>query len=176
MLLDCSLEDVLKKLEDPELILNETLIPADAPEVHHSPYRNGYDWLFWYERKLAGFLEPWLKEYRYDLIGEKGILCEALSNSFCHGHNRESKLPISIKVYLGQRGVLVQIKDSGNGFAVDKIKKNFRFGKPYFHLAGNGLRRMARSAHFGIFYCSKGNTFHLVYYFDSTSDIDMACK
>ena len=69
---------------------NQTgVIPRDFPDCPNSCYQPEYDWLFQYERQIAAFLAPWLRAYRYELIGEKGILCEALSNAFSHGHRKD---------------------------------------------------------------------------------------
>ncbi len=68
----------------------------------------GYGWLFWYERKLARFLEPWLKEFRQEIIGEKGIICEALSNAYCHGHRKDPAKVIKVNVLMGEHGLIIQ--------------------------------------------------------------------
>lgn len=166
MLLEISIDEAFRKIKKPKLILEDVVIPRECLSVSNSPYRPGYDWLFKYERKIARFLESWLKKYRHELIGEKGILCEALSNAYYHGHNKDPLLPIEVKVYLGELGLIVQIKDSGTGFDVENIRNNFEKGKNYFHLAGNGLRLSICSKRFGVFYNIKGNVFHLVYLFD----------
>lgn len=166
MLFKISLGEAFRKIKKPELILEDVIIPKDCPFVSNSPYRQGYDWLFKYERRLARFLEAWLKKHRHELIGEKGILCEALSNAYYHGHKKNPLLPIEVKVYSGELGLIVQIKDKGTGFVVENIRKNYKKSKNYFHLAGNGLRLSICSKRFGVFYNTRGNVFHLVYLFD----------
>ncbi len=153
-------------LGEPELIADDRIVPEQCPEISHSPYRPEYGWLFWYERRLAGFLEPWLDKFRHQLIGESGILCEALSNAFYHGHRKDAYTPIRVQVFRGRCGLLVRIKDRGAGFDVAAVYDKFRTGSNYYTLAGNGIRLMGRSRIFFIYYTGGGTTFNLLYPFD----------
>ncbi len=165
MLLDIELEDGLQAIGRQSLIKKDVVIPKECPFISHSVYRPEYNWLFGYERKLFGFLETWLKEHRYDLIGENGLLAEALSNSFTHGHNKNSERPIRVVIYLGEHGLIVRIEDEGAGFDVRGTFEKFMKKGQYFHLAGNGLRHIVNSRIFGVFYNHKGNVFHLLHLF-----------
>ena len=166
MLLTINLQHALVIIESPELIRDETVVPAEFPPHPDCPYRRGYDWLYRYERQIVRFLAPWLSPYRYELIGEKGILCEALSNAFCHGHQKDPQRPIDLKVFRGRKGLLIQIKDDGEGFYVKEVQDRYLRKKRYYNTAGNGFHLMASSAHFGIFYDRSGTAFHLLYLFD----------
>ncbi len=166
MLLSINFQEALRFLQSAKQVRCDTVVPADFPECVDSTYRHGYDWLYQYERDIAGFLESWLKPYRYELIGEKGLLCEALSNAFSHGHNKDPRKPIKVEVFLGDRGLLVRLEDSGKGFNVRKVYQSYLKKKIYYHTAGNGIHLMASSRRFGIFYSSVGATFHLLYAFD----------
>ena len=149
------------------MIYQEDVVPRNFPESPNSPYRPEYDWLFQYERQLAAFLEKWLRAHRYALIGEKGILCEALSNAFSHGHRKDPFKTIQVRIWLGKAGLLVEIRDSGKGFDVGETYDRYRRRKPYYALAGNGMRLMARSEHFGIFHHAGGTAFCMLYLFKS---------
>lgn len=166
MLLLMNFEEALEMIGNGSQILHDTVVPKKFVSDPNSTYRPGYHWLYRYERDLARQLEPWLKAYRYELIGEKGILAEALSNAFYHGHQKDPKLPIEVKIYQGKKGLLIRIHDCGNGFDVKKIHSHYLKGKTYFHTAGNGFRLMADSERFGIFYNSHGTIFHMLYLFD----------
>lgn len=166
MLLDIRLDEAFRLVGRPELAKEEVVVPGQLPSAAHSPYRPDYDWLFLYERRLARFLEPWLKEFRHELIGAKGILSEALSNSYYHGHGKDPTLPIEVRIYIGVHGLIVRIKDAGNGFSVSQIHKQYQKGKAYYHVAGNGLRTMVSSINFGIFYDEEGSAFHLLHLFN----------
>jgi len=166
MLLSAGFGEVLVFIQSPELIREDTIIPDEFPECPDSTYRVGYDWLYRYERDIASFLAPWLNSHRYELIGEKGIICEALSNAFSHGHDKDPLKPIFFKVFLGARGLLVRVTDSGKGFDSRHVIQSYLQKKMYYHTAGNGIHLMATSRHFGIFYDPTGSAFHLLYAFD----------
>ena len=166
MLLSIKFQEALSFIQSASRVRRDTVVPAKFPACVDSTYRSGYDWLYQYERDIAGFLAPWLKPYRYELIGEKGILCEALSNAFSHGHGKDPNKTINVEVFVGQRGLLVRMEDSGKGFNVDHVYQSYLKKKIYYHTAGNGIHLMASSSRFGIFYSAVGATFHLLYAFD----------
>ncbi len=170
MLLTINFQHALVILESPQLIREEIVVPAKFPLHPDCPYRRGYDWLYRYEREILKFLEPWLSRHRYELIGEKGILCEALSNAYCHGHQKDPHRPIALRVFSGKKGLLVQIKDDGQGFYVKDVLDRYRKNERYYCTAGNGFHLMASSPHFGIFYDRSGTTFHLLYLFKENLD------
>jgi anti-sigma regulatory factor (Ser/Thr protein kinase) len=165
MLLQIETPRALRLIDTPRLAREESVVPMDFPEHADSPYRPEYGWLFLYERQIAAFLETWLRPFRYELIGEKGILCEALSNAFCHGHHKDPRKPIAVRVWVGGQGLLVQIQDSGPGFDVQAVYQRFLANRDYYSTAGNGLRLMAQSQRFGVFHDDTGRRFHLLYFF-----------
>ncbi len=167
MLLVIEPAKALQLIESPRQVRKDRIVPMECPVIPNSPYQPEYDWLFRYERQIAGFLEKWLKPFRYELIGEKGILCEALSNSFYHGHNKNPEIPIIVRVLLGQQGLMVQIKDNGPGFGVQQIYKNYLSRKPYYSTAGNGIRWMAESSNFGVFHDTTGTICCLLHLFSN---------
>ncbi len=169
MLLSITPEQTLELIVSPRQIFKERVVPAQFPVAPDSPYRPDYDWLYIYERRLAAFLEKWLKPYRFELIGENGILCEALSNAFFHGHGKDPEKAIVVRVILGQRGLIVQIKDSGPGFDVQSVYKRFRTKEKYYSKAGNGFRLMAQSPSFGVVYDRTGTVFILLYVFEKAA-------
>lgn len=169
MLLNISPAESLRLIVAPRQILKDRIVPKEFPPCPDSSYQPGYDWLFSYERRIAAFLSKWLKPYRYELIGEKGILCEALSNAFSHGHAKDPCKPIIVRVILGTRGLIVQIKDNGPGFDVKATYQRYRELKQYYSTAGNGLRLMDRSPHFGVFHDVTGTIAHMIYFFDTPS-------
>jgi anti-sigma regulatory factor (Ser/Thr protein kinase) len=165
MLLSITPADALELIASPRQILKDRVVPAEFPRILDSPYRIGYDWLHSYERHLAAGLEKWLKPHRYELIGENGILCEALSNAFCHGHGKDPCKPIIVRILLGEKGLIVQVKDTGKGFDAQSVYRRYHSRKPYYSSAGNGIRLMARSACFGVLHDSTGTIFILVHLF-----------
>lgn len=165
MLLAISPSEAREWIREPELIREDRIIPGDFPAAPNSPYAENYDWLFIYERRIAAFLEPWLKRFRYELIGHKGILCEALSNAFFHAHQKDSGKPIVVRVLLGKAGLMVDVEDCGPGFPVQNVYNRFCEKKCYFSSAGNGTRLMAENPNFGVFHSASGRIFHLLHLF-----------
>ncbi|MBI5896001.1 MAG: ATP-binding protein [Desulfobacterales bacterium] len=170
MLLVIDPAQALRLIDAPRLAREDGVVPMAFPEHADSPYQPEYGWLFLYERQIAAFLEAWLRPFRYELIGGKGILCEALSNAFCHGHNKDPRKPITVRVWLGNRGLIVQIQDCGPGFDVQSVYQRFLHHRDYFSTAGNGLRLMDRSQRFGVFHDATGRRFHLLYFFSDSLD------
>ncbi len=167
MWLKLSIDKALDIIDSPTVLLRERIVPVQCSPVSHSPYRPGYDWLFKYEREIARALSPWTESKRWELIGNKGILCEALSNAFYHGHGKDGTKPIDVTIHTGRKGLIVRIEDQGPGFDVDAIYERYNKKKLYYSLAGNGTRLMIRSENFGVFYNRKGTAFHLIHLFDS---------
>lgn len=165
MLLALDPSEALALIGPHRILRDELIIPERFPVCPNSPYQQGYDWLYRYEREIAAFLDPWLKPFRYELIGDKGLLCEALSNAFYHGHQRNVSQPIAVRVVVGQHGLLVRIKDNGAGFEMADVFKSYLTNQRYYALAGNGIRLMAQNQRFGIFYADSGTAFHLLYLF-----------
>jgi hypothetical protein len=165
MLLNLNATRAYQLIDHPQLIRTDRIVPGDFPACPNSPYASGYDWLFLYERQIAAFLETWLKPYRYELIGERGILCEALSNAFFHAHAKDPVKMILLRVLLGKAGIMVEIEDSGRGFPVVQVYDSFLKKRRYFSSAGNGFRLMAENPNFGIFYSPAGTIFYLLYRF-----------
>ena len=96
MLLEVTLEWAFNMVDNARLVIDHMVIPAHCPHQPNSPYRPGYDWLFRYERELARALAPWVARHRHELFGVEGIISEALSNAFVHGHGRNPSAPIGI--------------------------------------------------------------------------------
>lgn len=163
---DINLDKGLISILNARVIFTETIIPSACSKNSNSIYKPEYEWLFTYERILAGILDPWMAHLRFELIGDKGILCEALSNAFCHGHKKDPTRPIELNVFLGEKGLIIRIKDTGSGFEIDKVMDQYVKGKAYFHMAGNGLKRMIDSSDFHIFFSDNGSGFNLMYLFN----------
>ncbi|MEJ2641173.1 MAG: ATP-binding protein [Desulfosarcinaceae bacterium] len=172
MILSISPEALLESLVNPRPVYTENIVPGRMPHSSHNPYRPGYEWLFVYERQLAKILRPWMTAFRHPvigdggLIGEGGLLCEALSNAFYYGHGKDPQIALGVRVWVGEAGLVVGIQDQGPGFDVAEVMHQFQKGEAYFHTAGNGLRAMATSRRFAVAYNAKGTCWYLLYRYD----------
>lgn len=167
MLLGINATRAYQLIEQPQPIRTDRILPKEFPPCPNSPYASGYDWLFIYERQIAAFLETWLKPYRWELIGQRGIICEALSNAFFHAHAKDPGKLILLRVMLGKAGIMVEIEDSGRGFPVSRVYESFMNNRRYFSSAGNGFRLMVENPNFGVFYSPAGTIFYLLHLFSS---------
>lgn len=166
MLLNLNTRQAFELIESPEMIREDQVIPGHFRPCTDSPYGPGYDWIHRYECKIAKFLEPLLKSHHAELIGEKGLLYEALSNAFCHAHHKDTLTPITVGVLLGRTGLIVRVSDCGKGFNVKKIYKHHVKKRRHFTSVGNGIHLMASSPRFGIFYNQKGTEINFLYFFE----------
>lgn len=167
MLLTLRPSQVHELIESLEMIREDKVVPGHFRPCTDSPYESGYDWLYRYERSIALFLGPRLKYHHTELTGENGLLYEVLSNAFCHAHHKDPLKPIIVSVLFGRIGLLVRVSDCGKGFNVQKVFKHYVKKKRYFTSVGNGIRAMASSPHFSIFYNRKGTTVNILYLFDN---------
>lgn len=167
MLLPLNSKQALELIDSPEIIREDQVIPGHFRPCMDSPYGAGYDWIYRYERKIAPFFEPLLKSHHAELAGEKGLLYEALSNAFCYGHHKNPLKPITVSVLLGRTGLIVRVSDCGKGFNVKKVYKHYEKRKRRFSSVGNGIRLMASSPCFGIFYNQKGTAINFLYLFEN---------
>lgn len=166
MLLDLNLDQASDVLESAEIIREDQVIPGHFRPCPESPYGPGYDWLYRYELKIAAFLESRLSSLPSDLIGAKSLLHEAMSNAFGHAHHRNTLKPITVRFLLGSQGLMIRVTDCGKGFNVQKLFKHYHKKRRYLTSVGNGIRLMAASPQYGVFYNQKGTAFHLIYLFE----------
>jgi hypothetical protein len=159
MWLDLTWPTALAHLGNLRLRWEDEVVPARFPSCSDSPYRAGYDWLWQYERRLGRALAPYLGRQRSLLIGPRGLLSEALSNAFCHGHGRDGTRPIRVETAIGDAGLGVSVVDQGPGFDVAGLLARLRAGRRYYQVAGNGFRRMVEAETFGVFYGDGGRRF-----------------
>ncbi len=170
MLLNLTPAQALEVIESLETIREDRVVPGHFRPCPDSPYGSGYDWVYRYECKIGPLLEPLLKPYHNELLGEKGLLREALSNAFCHGHHKDPLKPITVNIMLGRIGMIMCIVDGGKGFNVQRVYKHYARKKRYFTPIGNGIRLMASTPHFGTFYSQKGAAINLLYLFGRGMD------
>jgi anti-sigma regulatory factor (Ser/Thr protein kinase) len=167
MLLNLTIGQASDIIDSAEIIRKDQVIPGHFRPCPESPYPPGYDWLYRYEHTMAKFLESKLQSLPADLIGDKSLLNEALSNAFCHAHHQDRLKPITVSVLLGTKGFIIQVTDCGKGFNLQKAYKHYRKKRRYLTTVGNGIRRMAEAHQYGVFYNTKGTRVHLLYLFDS---------
>jgi hypothetical protein len=167
MLLNLTMEEAGDFIESAEIIKQDQVIPGHFRPCPASTYKSGLDWLYRYEQAMLDFLAPKLASRPDDLMGEKSLFHEAMCNAFCHGHHRDRLKPITVTVLLGDKGFMIRVADGGRGFNLQKVYKHCRMKRRFLTAAGNGIRRMAHSERYGVFFNRKGTEFHLLYLFEN---------
>jgi hypothetical protein len=166
MLLNLTIDEANDIIESNDIIRQDRVIPGHFRPCAESPYPTGYDWLYRYEQTLAEFLRPRMKSPVPDLVGENSLIHEALVNAYCHAHHRDRLMPIIVTVLMGDNGFVIQVADRGKGFNLQKVYKHYRKKRRYLTAVGNGIRRMAETDRYGVFYNPNGTEFHLLYLFN----------
>jgi hypothetical protein len=169
MFVDLTFEKALPLIGSGKEVFSEIVIPKDFPKAENSNYLPEYDWLYTFGRTFGRVLDKWVRKHRFELIGARGLISEALSNAYCHAHKRDTTKPIFVKIFEGPDGILLNIVDSGKGFDYRAVVGKILKGKKHFNIAGNGLKRAFESERFGIFYNDQGNAFNLIYLFEQAS-------
>jgi hypothetical protein len=167
MLLNLTMEEAGDFIESAEIIKQDRVIPGHFRPCPESTYKPGLDWLYRYEQAMLNFLAPKLASLPDDLMGEKSLFHEALCNAFNHAHHRDRLKPITVTVLLGDKGLIIRVADGGRGFNLQKVYKHCRMKRRYLTAAGDGIRRMAESHRYGVFYNHKGTEFNLLYLFEN---------
>jgi hypothetical protein len=125
----------------------ETVVPARIEALPSNRYRPDYGWMFTFERRLKERIEAAIgrrleRTTELRLFGADGVLSEALSNAFVHGHRRDATRGIAWRCAVAADGLACEVVDGGAGFDVAATVARATAGGTYFHHAGNGLRAL----------------------------------
>jgi two-component sensor histidine kinase len=130
--------------------------------------------MYSYEKQLKYRIEDVLGrslgELERDLFGADGVLSEALSNAFVHGHRRDQYQAIEVACQVGENGLLFSIRDQGQGFDLMRAMAELARGGTYFHMAGNGLRALAQKPGVIASYDNGGSVLHIRVHLDHTGN------
>lgn len=144
----------------------DRVVPSEVDEIGHNRYSPRYAWMFSYEKSLKYRLEQVLGvplgNLERQLFGADGVLSEALSNAFVHGHRRNPELPIEVEVAVGSRALLLVVRDGGDGFDHRLAVARFHAGRAFYHVAGNGLRALLECQTAEVAWSDGGRTLHLL--------------
>lgn len=145
---------------------SDRVVPNQVEEIGDNRYSPRYAWMFSYEKSLKYRLEAALGqpigELERRLFGADGVVSEALSNAFVHGHRRDPERAITVEVRLGTAGLLLTIRDSGAGFDHRRVTAGYLAGRPSFHVAGNGLRALIDAPDVEACWSDGGRALHLL--------------
>ncbi len=123
----------------------DEVVPQQVDLLSSNHYAPAYAWMFSFEKRLKYRIEDVLRRpfpitMERLLFGTDGLLSEALSNAFAHGHDRNPELAITVSCAVGRRGLAYSVSDLGDGFDVEQVVARVTSGGGYYRYAGNGLR------------------------------------
>jgi hypothetical protein len=124
----------------------DKIVPSAVELLPNNLYTPAYAWMFSYEKRLKYRIEDVLQRpvpvaTERLLFGADGVLSEALSNAFAHGHRRLPDLPITLSCNVGRQGLALRVEDRGSGFDVAQVVTGLG-GSGCYSFAGNGLRAL----------------------------------
>ena len=174
MIEDHTCETLLRSLGAVTAQWTDAVAPASVELLDNHRYSPRYAWMYSYEKRLKYRIEEVLDrplgELEKDLFGADGVLSEALSNAFVHGHRRDQHKVIEVTCHVGEHGLLFSIRDQGEGFDAGRAMSLLKRGGTYFHMAGNGLRALAEKPGVVASYESRGTVLHIMVAFDQPGD------
>lgn len=84
----------------------------------------------------------------------------ALENAYVHAHNFERR-ELSLKVFSGEKGNVVRLRDSGKGFDWKNTVEQLRSGSRYFQNLGSGFEVFDKSP-YEVSFEGRGNTINMM--------------
>lgn len=168
------LEHALKRIEaNGEPMLHRRLIPGevDIPEElntrHFTRVNPQYHWLFAFLTEIEEELGEQAKALNRVLNSNAIIVL--MENAFGWGNKHDPSRPIDVTIYIGQKGVLIRLEDSGKGFNAEKVIHKYDdhdFGDMgEFENTGYGMRCL-QQARFDIVYEHPANRVFLLDLFE----------
>ena len=158
-----SLTELLQEIEGQECIFEDTLNPEESPDtfvdvsaIGGGSVRipNGED-----RGELMKKISPEFKPTGYTWVAPPSYdscLTEMLINAFERG-----KPPVTIKLFRGQKGHVLRLEDSGEGFNHEELVAEMRAGSEEFYQRnGGGLRTFDRKP-YQISYEGNGNVINM---------------
>lgn len=86
----------------------------------------------------------------------------ALENVWMHANNNQEFPEMSIKGFAGKRGIVIRIRDAGNGFDHAEIQRKYLAKEHYFRNYGVGFRHF-NEAGIEVSFENNGTTINIMY-------------
>ena len=122
VLVEKSLDEMMEEIRFTELAYFDLWSPDEKPERHKIRDAGAYGWGMYVDTRsefLRGVLDSSVPKdlgaTGWGLLSNGTMIC-AFENSLKWGHNLEGYLMISLKVFIGEDGIIIRIRDSGSGF------------------------------------------------------------
>lgn len=145
------------------IIPSEIYIPENLDTRQFTVVNPKFNWLFAFlmdvEDQLSGH-----KEAIHNLLNSNALIL-ILENAFGWGNKHDPNRPIQFAIYVGNKGVIIRVEDSGKGFDATKVIHKYDehdFGDAgEFENTGYGMRFLAQSD-FDIIYEGPANVVYII--------------
>ena len=158
MLVNKTFEDMLEDIEFKDWTNYSMTTPKENPNLFFCTRGNHF---VISEKYLDYILNSIWENYRTKYTGQmrdvRTILDEATLNAIGHGNKNQTDLPVSIKIFKGNKGYVVRIRDSGKGFDFENTLLKLRKGEKYFKGSGCGFCLFYDSRYCNVSYEGNGS-------------------
>jgi anti-sigma regulatory factor (Ser/Thr protein kinase) len=166
VLINATLEQMLEEIKSAELFREDRIVPsqlegtktrAHARFLENSTY--AHEVLLPISKAEEEFDDeptPWPTRLYLAIHA-------AIENAMMRGNGDDISLPIFIKYFVGQEGIVVQIKDSGPGFDFEAIQQKYLSRSPFAQGGGIGFRSYNGIPNLSVSFENGGNTINLMY-------------
>lgn len=142
------LEKMLEEIQYDGNCTYDIIIPKKNGRVYSKKFYGGRGYVGAPKELMDGILE-----IIEDFMGEDDHVknwsapIEIIENAFVRGNNYQADMAVSFKVFEGEEGLVLRIRDSGKGFDYKKKINQFHNGEEYWQNLGWGLKDANRSSH-----------------------------
>jgi len=154
MIVSKTFDEMLEEIEFKRWIRYDFLVPEDSPEIFNKV-------------RVGRGLTFSIPNHRYitEITGimriRSSTVYELFYNAFGRGNLGQSDLPVSVKIFDGEKGKILRIRDSGEGFDLDDIMTKIQNNERYFRNAGGGFNLFTNDKSYNIAYEGDNNIVNL---------------
>lgn len=165
-MIEAPLEELLAAIHPAELVREDVIVPSQLSGTGTSAYV-----LFLnhagYKRTVTGRIEEAERsvdpQRQFPRPSLSRALSYALENAFERGHNDDPALALTVRYFIGEGGIVIQVKDSGQGFDYREVQRRYCAGFPRMQRAGEGFRSYNSTPDLTFSFEDGGSTINLVY-------------
>lgn len=161
-------DTITRRLHPVISTFEEEVTPQLVELLPNNQYTTDYAWMYSFEKKLKYRIQGLLRRKLVPrqeriLFGAGGVVSEAISNAFVHGHKKDRYMPIRVWATVSKKGLGFSIVDKGTGFDIAEVQQTYSNGRQFFNIAGNGFSLFHQSSDFTVCYQMYGKELCILY-------------
>lgn len=161
-------EVITHRLQPVISTFEDEVVPQLVELLPDNRYTLDYAWMYSFEKQLKYRIQRLLGRkltvrQAKILFGPGGVVSEAISNAFVHGHKKSRFIPIRVWATVSKMGLGFSITDKGPGFDIAEVQQTYSNGKRFFNIAGNGFSLFHQSRDFSVCYQTRGTELCIFY-------------